>query len=128
MPTISNEPASPYHIPVVGHEKNVVHYNSGRSGGGGLFRPNTHLADDPMSVDDFDDEEKYGDGKYSDANGDVAPIMDFNNDHHFDNDFNDDGGFDFGLSSPFKYHHDVSADGLKGDSFGFNNDQVRSIP
>lgn len=119
MPTIGKDSASPYHMPMVGHEKNVVHYNSGRSGGG-LFKSNTNLADDPTSVDDFDD------GKYGDADGDVAPIMDFNDDHNFDNDFNDDGGFDFGLSSPFKYHHDVSADGLKGDSFGFD-DQVRTI-
>lgn len=113
MPVVSGKHESPYHIPVVGEER-AVHYNSGRSIDSGSYKPNYRFGD-PMA-DDFDD------GKYGldDADDSAAPISDiggYNLDH-------DDLGdaFDFG-PSPFKYHHDVSSDGLKGDVHGID-DQV----
>lgn len=106
--TVVGTPASPYHIPVVGQEK--IQYRD--------HQTNSHF-DDP-TTDHFDDD-KYGPPDNVDS---FAPIMDID-DHHFDMDNDDDnfGMFNFG-HSPFKYHHDVSTDGLKGDSYGFDN-QVR---
>lgn len=114
MPVVGGKHESPYHIPVVGEERAPVHYNSGRSIDGGGYKPSYRFGD-PMA-DDFDD------GKYGldDVDDSAAPISDvggFNLDH-------DDLGdaFDFG-PSPFKYHRDVSSDGLKGDVHGID-DQV----
>jgi len=114
MPVASGKHASPYHIPVVGEERDV-HYNSGRSiDGGGYNQPSSRFGD-PMA-DDFDG------GKYGpdDVDGSAAPISDFGG-YNFDHDDLGDA-FDFG-PSPFKYHRDVSTDGLKGDAHGLD-DQV----
>lgn len=110
MPSVVSTSASPYHMPIVGQEN--VHYN-------GDHKTNSHF-DDPTT--DHFDAEKYG----PDDVDSLAPIIDID-DHHFDIDNSDDsfGIFDFG-QSPFKYHHDVSNDGLKGDSYGFDN-QVRVV-
>lgn len=90
---------SPYSIPVVGQER-MVDYD-GRGGS------------------------RFGDmaNNFNDGVEDLAPISDFGGDHYnFDN---DDDGFDTD-ASPFMYHHDVSSSGLKGDTYGFD-DQVRII-
>lgn len=105
MPTVGPTSASPYNIPIVGQEK--IRYKDHRT---------TSHFDDP-TTDHFDD------GKYgSDSVDGFAPIVDIDN-HHFDVDNDDDGFgmFNFG-PSPFKFHHDVSSDGLNGDSYGFDNE------
>jgi len=115
MPVVSGKHASPYHIPVVGEERDV-HYNSGRSiDGGGYNQPSSRFGD-PMA-DDFDG------GKYGldDADDSAAPISDVGG-FNFDHDDLGGDAFDFG-PSPFKYHRDVSTDGLKGDAHGLD-DQV----
>lgn len=98
MPSVfADKSESPYNIPVIGQEKMIDYGSQGGSQFGDI-------------ADNFN-------------NGmeDLAPISDFGGDHYNFND--DDDGFDTG-ASPFKYHHDVSSNGLKGDSHGFN-DQVR---
>jgi len=114
MPVVSGKHASPYHIPVVGEERDVP-YNSGRSiDGGGYNQPSSRFGD--AMADDFDG------GKYGldDVDDSAAPISDVGG-YNFDHDDLGDA-FDFG-PSPFKYHRDVSTDGLKGDAHGYG-DQV----
>ncbi|XP_027853415.2 uncharacterized protein LOC114132214 [Aphis gossypii] len=118
LPVASGKPASPYHIPVVGEEK-AVHYNTGRSIESG-YKPNSHFGD-PIA-DDIDD------GRYGldDADDSPSPISDVDGYNNFDHDDNGDG-FDFG-PSPFKYHRDVSNDGLKGDTLGFDDQNYFGSP
>lgn len=138
MPVNSGASASPYQIPVLGQEKRTIGY--GHSG-----QTNSHFGDD------LDDGKYESVLENMDDSDELAPISDdghssYGNDDH--GEFDDHGGFGNhgsgsgfgnlgsgsgfgfgdlgGLSSPFKYHHDVSAsEGMKGDSFGFD-DQVRN--
>lgn len=109
MPSaFAGSPESPYNIPVVGQEKMVDHGGHGDILGYNV-RSNSQFGD---SVDNFDG-----------GMEDLAPFSDFGGDHHYFD--NDDDGLNTG-ASPFKYHHDVSSNGLKGDSLGFD-DQVRNL-
>lgn len=94
----AGRPESPaYSMPVVGQERMVDYGGHGGS--------------------------QFGDmaNNFNDGMEDLAPISDFGGDHYnFDS---DDDGFDID-ASPFKYHHDVSSNGMKGDTHGFD-DQVR---
>ncbi|XP_060878895.1 filaggrin-2-like [Metopolophium dirhodum] len=119
MPVVSGKRTSPYHIPVVGEERDV-HYNSGRSiDGGGYNQPSSRFGD--PTADDF-----YG-GKYGldYADDSAAPISDVGG-YNFDHDDLGDA-FDFG-PSPFKYHRDVSTDGLKGDAHGLDDQNYFGSP
>lgn len=119
MPVVSGKHASPYHIPVVGEERDVP-YNSGRSiDGGGYNQPSSRFGD--AMADDFDG------GKYGldDVDDLAAPISDVGG-YNFDHDDLGDA-FDFG-PSPFKYHRDVSTDGLKGDAHGYDDQNYFGSP
>jgi len=98
-------------MPVVGQEKTVNY------GQGGYYKTGSHYD----GGNDFGGDDKYGlDADMGNMDG-FAPVTD-DRGGQFDD---DSGGFgDFGgFSSPFKYHHDVSAtDGLKGDSHGFDDE------
>ncbi|XP_025206989.1 transcription initiation factor TFIID subunit 1-like [Melanaphis sacchari] len=117
MPVVSSKRASPYNIPVVGEEE-AVNYNNGRSTESG-YQKNSQFGD-PIP-NDFDD------GRYGLDDADYSPSPISNVDgYNFDNDNNGDT-FDFELS-PFKYHRDVSDDGLKGDGLGFDDQNYFGSP
>lgn len=117
IPMASGEPSSPYQIPVVGEDRE----DHGR-GAGGYRIPGPHydgdygLQDDgkyETELEDMDDE----DGSTSVSKSDLSAFDDGIGPGYSDR-------FGDVLSSPYKYHYDVSAaDDLKGGSLGFD-DQV----
>lgn len=120
----ADKPLSPYNIPVLGQE-DAVHRDDRSSGGGDGYAPNSYFAG-------ADDDGKYGLGGGGGGGSgldELAPVFDIDDDRQIDDitgnfDDGDDGVFDFAMS-PFKYHRDVSSDGPKGDSLGYD-DQVKS--
>lgn len=116
IPMVSGEPSSPYHIPVVGEDREDRGRGAGYRIPGPRYDGGYSLDDgkyETVLEEDMDDE----DGSISVSKSDLSAFDDVTG-PGYNNRFGDV------LSSPYKYHHDVSAaDDLKGGSLGFD-DQV----